>query len=346
MNEKNSIVTIAIASYNNKLYIERCVDSVLNQSYHFLEILIIDDGSTDGTLSYIDHYKSDERVLIIPKENGGLSSVRQLGLNLAKGEYICFIDADDYLSTEHVERMLKKMQMDNSDICLSSTRFEDSNGKLIEIVKTEESSNPICITTSALANSFSNFSSKYYLSDSWNKMYRVGFLRSTNVEFCMPRGLNGTDTLFNRILVLYQPIYSTIKEVCYIHVIYEKSAAHRKNKNLQESFSLITRHLVKNAEKLGIKSDLELAIITYYYSSLFVVFRDVYKENRGDDALIQKFNELFDSHKSNIIRCNLENADIKGIKSLTLKIFIILLKKHRSLLPIYISIYNKLLLVR
>ena len=49
MNEKNSIVTIAIASYNNKLYIERCVDSVLNQSYHFLEILIIDDGSTDGT---------------------------------------------------------------------------------------------------------------------------------------------------------------------------------------------------------------------------------------------------------------------------------------------------------
>ena len=93
----NNLVTVAIASYNNGAYVERCIDSVLNQNNKKLDIMIVDDGSKDETQILLDKYRDNERIRVILRDNGGLSSVRQLCQEQAKGEYICFVDADDYL---------------------------------------------------------------------------------------------------------------------------------------------------------------------------------------------------------------------------------------------------------
>ena len=103
----NILVSIIVPAYNIESYIGRCMESILNQSHKKIEILVIDDGSTDGTWNVIKHYAAkDQRIVAMHKENGGVSSTRRVGLEHAKGEYIGFVDGDDYVEPEMFERLL------------------------------------------------------------------------------------------------------------------------------------------------------------------------------------------------------------------------------------------------
>ena len=101
---KNALITIIIPVYNVKKYLKRCIDSVIKQSYTNLEILLIDDGSTDGSEKLCDFFaKEDKRIRVIHKENGGLSSARNCGLELMTGDFVSFLDSDDYLAIDFIE---------------------------------------------------------------------------------------------------------------------------------------------------------------------------------------------------------------------------------------------------
>ena len=103
----NILVSIIVPAYNIESYIGRCLDSILNQSHEKIEILVIDDGSTDGTWNVIKQFAAkDQRIVAMHKENGGVSSTRRVGLEHAKGEYIGFVDGDDYVEPEMFERLL------------------------------------------------------------------------------------------------------------------------------------------------------------------------------------------------------------------------------------------------
>lgn len=292
------LVTVAVASYNNASYIERCIDSVISQTHPSLEILVIDDGSKDDTLSRIEKYKKDERVIIEQKENGGLSTVRQMALEQAKGEYICFIDADDYLAPSYVERMLNKLIEDKSDICVCSSVFFTEGGERLERSSfiCKETLKPIKTTPSQLTISNNLDVENLYLSDSWNKLYKTEVLRSFGVSFRVPKGLNGTDTLFNRLVALHAPSYSAIKDELYIHVIYSKSAVHRKKKDLYFTYRLITQESIKESRKLGIYEEVNSFIETKYAVSLFDVLVDEGKESEGYVFFMQRLKELKKEH--------------------------------------------------
>ena len=95
---KNYKVTIIVPVYNVEQYIEKCVESILRQNYKNIEIILVDDGSTDLSGDICDAYgKKDTRVKVIHKSNGGLSSARNTGLKIASGEYISYVDSDDYV---------------------------------------------------------------------------------------------------------------------------------------------------------------------------------------------------------------------------------------------------------
>ena len=91
-------ITVIVPVYNSELYLSECISSVLNQSYKKIELLLIDDGSTDKSPIICDKYERiDNRVRVIHQNNMGVSAARNAGLDLAKGEYICFVDSDDTL---------------------------------------------------------------------------------------------------------------------------------------------------------------------------------------------------------------------------------------------------------
>ena len=291
----DKLVTIAIASYNNAPYIERCIDSVVAQSYGNLEVLVVDDGSTDDTLKRIERYSTDKRVCIIKKENGGLSSVRQLALDKAIGEYICFIDADDYLAPTYVEYMIDKLINDKSDICVCGTQFVDSHDNQQEdwtnAFSCINSHTPYHLTPEVFASQDNKIFEQIHLSDSWNKMYNVPFLKKEGVRFSMEKGLNGTDTLFNGLVALHSPRYSTIENKLYCHVIYDNSAVHRKNKNLLRSYQIIAEKNIEESKKLGIYEYTFEYIAKRYQNNLLEVLIDEFKE-KGFFSSVKRFHEL------------------------------------------------------
>lgn len=341
----NPLVSVAIASYNNAPYIERCVNSVLKQSYSNLEILIVDDGSRDDTLSRIERYNDDRRIRILTKENGGLSSVRQMGLENAKGEYISFIDADDYLTPNYVELLLNKLTADGSDICLCSTRFEDMEGNYMakesNILASKNSERPITVSIEAMSDPNEQFTSQFFLSDSWNKMYRTAFIRESGVVFNMPKGLNGTDTVFNRRIILRCPTYSKITEDVYIHVIYRSSAAHRKQKDLLGTAMFITSQLLEDIKELEVESLMAKRVSLFYYQRLLGAFADVYQENVGEKGLSKKMKTEWKRHMFFLKEHNIANIRICDVSSKEVQSFLIALKYSKSmLLPFYFWLHR------
>ena len=118
MTEK--LVTIAIASYNNSQYIERCIDSVINQTYKNLEVLIVDDGSTDETPIIIDRIAAeDNRVVVVHQVNAGPGVARNAGINLARGDYLLFLDSDDMIDCDFISKMYEAASTGNYDMITS-----------------------------------------------------------------------------------------------------------------------------------------------------------------------------------------------------------------------------------
>lgn len=119
-NSNDIKVSVIIPAYNVEKYIEKCIDSVINQTYKNLEILVIDDGSKDETGKILDKIKSrDQRIRVVHKKNGGVSSARNTGLDIATGDYIAFLDADDYWAEDFVQHMLGIAQNTGADFCVS-----------------------------------------------------------------------------------------------------------------------------------------------------------------------------------------------------------------------------------
>lgn len=110
-------VSIIIAIYNGEEYFERCLSSVLRQSYKNMQIILVNDGSTDGTAALCEAYKEkDSRIVCIHKENGGLSSARNAGLDMAEGDYIAFLDIDDYISDDFLKEMVGVIETTGVDV--------------------------------------------------------------------------------------------------------------------------------------------------------------------------------------------------------------------------------------
>jgi len=113
MNEKNKI-SIIVPIYNSEKYLKRCIESILKQTYTNIELILINDGSEDKSLEICEEYKkNDERIIIVNKENEGVSVARNIGIEKATGELISFVDADDYLEATFLQELLDIMEKYN-----------------------------------------------------------------------------------------------------------------------------------------------------------------------------------------------------------------------------------------
>lgn len=165
MNQENILISIIIPVYNNENYINECLTSVINQTYKNIEIIIVNDGSTDRSKDKCLHFcKNDKRIIFIEKDNEGVSVARNTALTYATGEYITFLDADDKYCPYALERMLNVIRERNSDIAICSFTVEDS----------------VCLTEQVTYKCISNYSE--YIQDLlfnqnvkgfvWNKLYK------------------------------------------------------------------------------------------------------------------------------------------------------------------------------
>lgn len=113
------LVSVIVPVYKVESYLSRCVDSIINQSYRNLEIILVDDGSPDKCPEICNEFaEKDSRIRVIHKENGGLSSARNAGLDICRGEYIAFVDSDDYIAENYIEKLHTAVKDENADIAV------------------------------------------------------------------------------------------------------------------------------------------------------------------------------------------------------------------------------------
>ena len=129
---KEPKISVIIPIYKVEKYLDKCVKSVTNQTYKNLEIILVDDGSPDACPQMCDDWaKKDERIKVIHKPNGGLSDARNAGLDIATGDYIGFVDSDDYIEKEMYEKMIEALIKEGASVCLCRINFVFEDGKVL-----------------------------------------------------------------------------------------------------------------------------------------------------------------------------------------------------------------------
>ncbi len=127
--EKQAVISVIIPVYNIENYLHKCIQSILAQTYPYLEILLVDDGSVDTSGAICDQYaKKDKRIRVLHKENGGLSDARNVGIDAAAGDYILFVDGDDFISSRMAEMLLTSMKKNNADMAMCGIRKVNKDG--------------------------------------------------------------------------------------------------------------------------------------------------------------------------------------------------------------------------
>ena len=124
-------ISVVVPVYNVEPYLHKCLRSVVNQTYHNLEIILVDDGSSDKSGAICDEYAAvDDRVAVIHRKNAGVGAARNIGLNAATGEWIAFIDSDDWIDMNYFEKIMENeacIDLTNADVIMTGGWFEEGN---------------------------------------------------------------------------------------------------------------------------------------------------------------------------------------------------------------------------
>lgn len=167
------VVSIIIPVYNVEEFIFKTVKSVMNQDYKDIEIILVDDGSPDNSAKIIDELaKRDDRIVCVHKDNGGVSSARNVGLRMASGEYVTFIDGDDWVEPNYISYLLNLVESNNCQIGMNKNNYSDYNINSSEkeyVVSAEKAIEWIYLGDIFVAV--------------WNKIYSMSFLRKNNILF-------------------------------------------------------------------------------------------------------------------------------------------------------------------
>ena len=132
----NNLISVIVPIYNSEKYLPKCIESILSQTYKNLELILINDGSTDNSLNICNYYKSlDNRIIVIDKPNEGVSATRNLGIKIAKGDYLGFVDSDDYIEDNMYEVLLTQIETDKSQICVMTSYTVNSLKKCPSLYK-------------------------------------------------------------------------------------------------------------------------------------------------------------------------------------------------------------------
>ncbi len=131
--QNKALISVIAPVYNVENYIDKCVTSIVNQTYNNLEIILVDDGSTDSSGNKCDEWmRKDSRVVVVHKKNGGLSSARNLGIDVAKGEYLVFVDSDDVIHKEMISVLKKAVDFNKSDMAYCDLKIVNEDESIKE----------------------------------------------------------------------------------------------------------------------------------------------------------------------------------------------------------------------
>ena len=250
----DTLISVIVPVYNVKKYISECIDSILAQTYNYFELILVDDGSKDGSGDICENYgKKDERIRVFHKENEGLSSARNKGIDEAVGEYICFVDSDDTLRADYLEKLYNAITVDKSDISIcdiQATKLSEENLQKKVIFK----------MTSADAKKwlYDERTKEYVLMVvAWNKLYSSKIFEGIRY----PEGKLHEDEFMIGLVLSKASVISFVPEKLYIYRDNTSGITSDVNRFNIRHFDVIDAY----AERINCATndgDIEFAIVT------------------------------------------------------------------------------------
>lgn len=173
------MVSIIVPIYNVEKYVKQCVDSILNQTYREIELILVDDGSPDGCASICDSFeRMDKRVKTIHKKNGGLASARNAGLEIATGEYICFIDGDDWVDENYINQLICSIGNNGKTLVVAEMSIDFLNDGFSQMIKLDSNKSRVPIK-----KGFAEMMKTESFNYSCNKLYNRSVIEQGSFRF-------------------------------------------------------------------------------------------------------------------------------------------------------------------
>jgi len=235
-------VSIIVPVYNVEKYIHKCLLSLKEQSYSNIEVLMVNDGTKDNSEEICKQFRNeDERFILLSKENGGLSSARNYGLEYATGDYICFVDSDDYVMPDFVKNFVEKI--DDVDVVISKYTFDDREiGKVYVPYKSQALNKKYSgeektreITKRLMFDCLDgDFEIKDSIMPVWKNMYRRDFIEKERIRFKSEREVYMEDFLFNLEAYGKATSVKVIEDAEYVHINLKGTLSQSYRKNMFE----------------------------------------------------------------------------------------------------------------
>lgn len=313
-------VSVIVPVYNVEKYLERCLNSLVNQTLENIEIIIVNDGTKDNSEEIIKKFmeKYPQKIVYLKKENGGLSDARNYGIPYAKGEYIAFLDSDDYVEKDIYKEMYELAKKENSDMVECDFLWKYPNKVREDIGQVYKGKKEMLEKVRVVA---------------WNKLIRKSILEKTQIQF--PKGLRYEDVEFTYKLIPHLNKVSFLKKP-YIHYIQrENSIINVQNERTKEIFTVLDNvidYYKENNFYDEYKDELEYIYARYLLcSSLLRMVKIQNKETRKNMLKItwENLNTKFPNWKNNkILKRNktLKDKYMKSVNKFTYKIYCTILR--------------------
>lgn len=292
-------VSAIVAAYNIENYIERCLVSITNQTLKDIEIIVVNDGSKDSTLEKIEKIaRDDKRIVIVDQVNKGLIEARKSGLKKANGEYVLFIDGDDWIETTTLEVLYNNATKNNSDIVIYNAylSYDDRKEKFDVIFDKNLNKDDY------VQNLFLGKVSPCI----WSKFIKLDFIKKNEIEF--PSDISFAEDLATvSNLFIYNPKVSVVDEFLYHYYQREDSLTNTVNKRvleLDEAVEFIKQKLIEKGLYEKYKIEFDYMVYSHLFKAWFIPYR-------SEDGINKNLYEQFKARDININKNKLIKDKIK-----------------------------------
>lgn len=274
-------LSVIIPAYNAEKTIGRCLNSIINQTYRNFEIIIINDGSIDNTDKILRKYNLiDSRISFYNKENGGVSSARNKGIDISEGEFITFIDSDDYIDKDYFEKLMDLIESNTLDFVMCGIKKEDIKGKILSQM----------IPTQGIAKNANDIGQQLNFMDKsfvYGKIYRTKIIKNNGIKFNETMSL-GEDTLFVMDYLYHvRDGVGSINESLYHYVNADISSLSKKyHSNIKQIYETIyeaNNRLCGRFESYIIPYKKEVLITTMDIQNMYVISSPLTRKERVEN---------------------------------------------------------------
>lgn len=283
-------VSVIVPIYNVEKYLKRCLEAIINQTYKNLEIILVDDGAKDSSGRICDEYSiNDDRIHVIHKENAGAGIARNVALDVATGDYVTFVDSDDYMDLTMYEKMVCNAKLHNADLVIAGADFINAKGQLKRynanpfanknVFESEVDIQDVMTNMLEMVNNTRNKSSYPIDMALWKGLFSRKIIEDYTIRLCSERTHKSEDFIFYTEFVPQCNCIVLMDDRLYYHCDNEDSISHNYNTKVQKLNNTMMKKMLQNVRKYRLSNICETGVIRVYLEATFIVVLDEFRNN-------------------------------------------------------------------